>query len=595
MTSLSIEPIKNLSKTTIELLVVQSGTFRALNDKKLILELIKFAQINDIPLQQKSWAEPKVFSITHINDLNIHVRPQELHGKEKASCFFVLWLFNECYALKGKWETDSIFRIEEAYYLQNRSLDRFELKQQNTLPVKIKEMTGRRSFSGIIKDISAQGVGIDIPLLDQDSLNRILQCEKQILLEPIIPGIQKETVRAAVKHWFKNRNGKDLRLGLSCHIPLASGDQDSLEDFLLDQKYPQVSRAKYDSDFNAVWDLMINELSSAIHVNEEKRETSVVTWKKASWNDRPINRIYILKSREGPKRTIGTLSVSRFYSRSWLIHQLAVDGSQARVLSHQMYGRVLDFLRQSSEVSYTIGTWPKEARVFKRYYLDFINQDDPRNHFLEEAWILEFNIKKGLEEIAPALNPAIKVSEFSYTQQELLLKNLEEVFPRIFLEAHDLRPFDMLLENVSSLYERVGLKRKRRIVCAYANGKYLGGAFIDWGSRDQNIFSLFDNFRTFVSRQCPDNLRESVKLALVHEALKTYARENVLAAISWTKDHFIKKAIPSSHIELDAYFWIADASGMKYFLRHLDRLHGRMSSLRMLKNNHKHRLKQTRD
>jgi hypothetical protein len=273
--------------------------------------------------------------------------------------------------------------------------------------------------------------------------------------------------------------------------------------------------------------------------------------------------------------------VSRFYTKTWLIHQLAVDGTRGRVLSHQLYGRVLDFLRQSAEVKFTVGTWPKEARVFHRYYLDFIQSDpDPSNHYLEPCLILEFPVTETVKELASARDSNLEVRPFDYGHQDEVLGFLRSKYPPIFLQALDLDEFRMCLEDVRDYYDRVALRRKREILLAFAPGDVLVGfSLVEYGSANQNIFSLFDNFRLFALTSDPVQAT-LVKKVLLEATMRVYAQAGIANAITWTSDPEMEALVSCCRLELDAYFWIANAKRTKAFLRHLDRLHGRMSTLR---------------
>lgn len=494
-------------------------------------------------------------------------------------------LFNECYVLEGRAsQGHDSFSITPSnlYKLGQRVLDRVSLPSPGKFSVHIQEMSGRRRFAATLADISSQGLGLRVQGDARDGVRRFLSADLHVLVEPRIESVDRETVPATVAHWRLEDDGT-ISIGLKCHIPIAVGDRNSLEDFLLDQKYPHVRRSKTNEDYSSVWDLMIHQLENVIHVDSARKTSSIITWKKTSWSQRPLHRIYILKD-EGLAETTGTLSVSRFYSRSWLIHQLAVDASKGKIMSHELYGRVLDFLRQSDEASYTVGTWPKTARVFQRYYLDFIQNDAPDMHYLEDTWILEFDTQRALEEVQAKKRPLpLSIRPFQYSDQTEILSELRKRFPPIFMKALDLQEYDMKLRDIDVLYGRVGLERKREIYLAHMKNELVGFSIVEWGSKNQNIFSLFDNFRIITTAAAKPEDVFQIKLALLEKTLLHYEKLGIDQVITWSKDEDMKNGLQTCHLSLDAFFWIANARQMKKFLRHLDRFHGRMESIKLLR------------
>ena len=311
----------------------------------------------------------------------------------------------------------------------------------------------------------------------------------------------------------------------------------------------------------------------------------MLTWKKSSWSTRPIHRLYLLKDREEQESAayVGTFAASRYYSRTWLLHQLGVDGTRAQVLSHQLYGRVVDFLRQTEDVKFVMGTFPKNARVFQRYYLDFIRGDpEGDKHHLEETNIMEFEVDRCLDDLHGVAAVGMEVVPYRLGDQAYVLEVLSRSHSPLYLEAHDLKPFDLLLEEVSDIYERVSLRRGRNIFMARKQGRDVGFAIVECGSEDQNVFSLFDCFRIYVVDEA---FAEETKAALLRRVLEHYREKNIAHAIAWSDDAAFGKLCPSAKLFYEVYYWVAKADRMKPFLRHLDTLHGTMTVLRRRKKN----------
>ncbi|HLG18718.1 MAG TPA: hypothetical protein VI895_02740 [Bdellovibrionota bacterium] len=509
-----------------------------------------------------------------------------IEAKPDESVLVSFWVFNEFYAFQSvitgcKGDDLALETPTVVQRIHRRRLDRTDLPSAERFPVNVREMSGQRHLFGVVTDLSPVGFGIEVPLDKQRTAERIRGLNRDLVLVADIPGNPaRNSTPAKVAHLEVDPGASVARLGVACTVPLAVGDEPSLEDFLLERRYPDVVRACTDADYEKIWQMLFS-LEKVVHVDAGRKESSVVTWKKTSWSPAPLHRIYLLRNPEDTSKTQGTLSVSRFYNRTWLIHQLAVDGTRGRVLSHQLYGRVLDFLRQTAEVKFTIGTWPKEARVFHRYYLDFIQADpDPSNHYLEPCLILEFPVAETLKELEGFPGDNLVVRPFDYGKQDDILRFLRSKYPPIFLQALDLDEYRMCLEDVRGYYDRVALQRNREILLAFAPGEVLVGfALVEYGSANQNIFSLFDNFRLFtLFGNGPQ--ATLIRKVLLEATMRVYARAGISRAITWTSDPEMETCVSCCRRELDAYFWIANAKRTKAFLRHLDRLHGRMSTRR---------------
>jgi hypothetical protein len=471
----------------------------------------------------------------------------------------------------------------ELYRIHWRQLDRSVLREDEMLPVRIREATGRRHARGRIADLSPRGLGVLLDPDPKDGNRRWLGLDQNIIVEPQIPGLSgRDAVPAKVAHWREGEIGEPLRLGISCTIPLALGDQHSLEDFLLERKYPNVKRARTSEDYGEVWRLISLAFQTLTPADVSKKESSIITWKKASWSHVPINRIYLLKSEEQQQgESIGTFSASRYYHRTWLLHQLGVDGSKGLLLSHQLYGRVVDYLRHTDDIKYVMGTFPKDSRVFQKYYIDFIRNDpNAQFHYLEETNILEFDVAQAAAVTSEPNAPShISLSRFSLKDQSYIFGELKKRFSPMALDALDLREFDPELMDVAAIYHRVALRRNREITVAHVHGRPVGFAIAEWGSDDQNVFSLFDNFRIFCT-EVNDKTAEAIKRALLEHVMKAYAKLGVRVAISWTTDTSLASLVAGGKIFHDAYYWIAASNRMGPFLRHLDRIHGRTQAIR---------------
>lgn len=495
------------------------------------------------------------------------------------------WVFNEFYAFgsSAKKSEKEIIALEvpaTVHRIHRRRLDRTELGSGEKFPVTLREMNGRRCLSGIAINISPVGFGIEVRLDERQNADRLRTLHQDLVFLAEIPGISaRNPTPARVVHFRMSADGSTAHLGIACIVPIAVGDEPSLEDFLLEHRYPDVVRARTDEDYEKIWRMLFN-LDKVVHVDASRKESSIATWKKSSWSPAPLHRIYLLRNPENPAKTRGTLSVSRFYSKTWLIHQLAVDGTRGRVLSHQLYGRVLDFLRQTEEVKFTVGTWSKDARVFQKYYLDFIHADpDPSNHYLEQCSYLEFPVTDTLQELEKSPMADYVMRPFDYTSQGEILRFLRGSYPPIFLEALDLDEYRMCLEDVHDYYGRVALQRNREILLAHKPGGGLAGfALVEYGSPNQNIFSLFDNFRLF---PLVEGLEAAmVRKELLRAAMQVYARVGIPRATIWTADQELERSVSCCSPGIEVYFWIANTRRIKAFLRHLDRLHGRMSTMR---------------
>ncbi len=515
------------------------------------------------------------------------VLPEDVSIDKSTGLFITFELFFEQYCFFSTCEkTENIkcfvYYPNSVFLVHHRDLDRTQIPKEEIVTVKIKEVSGRRSLLGNILDLSVKGLKINIPINERCDSQRILGFERDVIMTVNIPGVDRmDPIPGRVTNWF---NGVEaVHIGTSCFIPLSVGDQESVEDFLLDKKYPNVKRSKSSSDHLQVWRLLQKTLEKIAPPDMTRKDESIITWKKTSWCRRPIHNLYLLYSdqaKNNQHEAIGTIAVSRFYSKTWLLHQLGVDGSSGQLLSHQLYGRTLDFLRNTDDVKYTIGTWPKASSVLKKYYLEFIERDPfPQYHYLEQTNVVDFYVVKVLSSLKARVLPTnIKILEANARQCQEILQDLRNKYPDIFLDALDLRDFDMHLESTNALYESVSLKRGRNILSAMDGNELKGYAILDYGSKYQNVYSLFDNFKIFTLGN--DSRDNEIKLMLLREVMVVYHSMGIEMAMSWTKDKILTSGLDGTDVFLEAYLWVANTKRMKSFLRHLDSIQGRINVIR---------------
>lgn len=594
---MNFETIKklNFSDLSSASLYLASEKIRTvLHDSKEIIDLLKTAKISEVPFVIQAGNQKIQKTLTSLdketNAMGFGSKSDSV--LDSNSLLVTFSIFNEFYAFNSKLvNTAENFQIQiptEINRIHQRGLDRTLLSKEDQFSIKIREINGQRSFIGVVQNLSTLGLGIEILEKSENGKRKhgsITDLDQSVVVSIEFPDNEiGRKIPGRITHWKMNELDQSIYLGISCTFPIAQGDEHSLEDYLLERRYPDVFRARSVLDYERVWK-MLQSLDKVIHVDSSKKDSSIVTWKKTSWSHKPLHRIYLLNNQEDPEKIHGTLSVSRFYSKTWLLHQLAVDGTKGQALSHQLYGRALDFLRQTEEVGYTIGTWPKEVNVFKRYYVEFIENDPAEYHYLEPCLILEYPVQEAKAELEKAnISNDITIEPFNYRVQKDVLQFLRSKYPSVFLESLNLSEYQMLLEDVQKNYGRVGLKRSREILLALSKDKkILGFSIVEYGSNNQNIFSLFDNFRIFSLIDDP-NFSYQIKTKLLLETMKIYSKVGIGRAISWTNDLDLEKCVTNCERTLDAYFWVANAVRMKAFLRHLDRLHGRISIIRSSRN-----------
>lgn len=463
---------------------------------------------------------------------------------------------------------------ELVYRVRRRVSDRVNLNVSEQILVELREKNGRRNFKMHIQNLSIKGLGLVSN--DKNIFSRLIELDKEVYVKPHIPGLQRsEWLPAKVVHWKKI--GELFIIGIDCELPLGFGEETYVEDFLLRKKYPNVIRANSQKDYILAWNILDEAYKHFTPVDQQKLNDVIISWLKTSWSRKPLHRVYLLQKNSQTSKTnktLGTISASLFYSKTWLVHQLAVDGTQGQILSHQLYGRAFDYLKQTRNVKYITGIWPKGHRVFQKYYVDFIREDSSVNpHSLSETRVFHLDTQLALDSVQPLSKEIYSKECESLDDWSEIYNHLKTKFPVFVLDAMDITPVDFELRDVDELYMTVALDRKRKWLIFFEEDKLLAFSLIEWSSGSHSVFDLFNQFRIFFLAD-PHGYSDKVMKTVFGKILQVYADNNIKKTIFTDPIINPHNFLAGSEFFGEALLWIGSTKNTNGFLRHLDRLHG---------------------
>ncbi|MFC2074777.1 PilZ domain-containing protein [Bdellovibrionota bacterium] len=280
-------------------------------------------------------------------------------------------------------------------------------------------------------------------------------------------------VQAKVVHFDERRVGLQF-INLQLH------HLEQISRFLLEYRFPNhVLRGKV--PFGDVW-----RLFKASGYLDEKPFGSIDllkhdadrSWRKLNRENYDLSYDIVAKR---DKELVGTGSVLRVYSNTWMMHQLAaVKNQRLRYeTARDIYFHTVSFQMDNSNHKYLLAyynaDWNWHRRVFDKFAEEYGNRED-----VDIARWVHFEVPtKG-----GALPKEVVFSSGS---------NFEPpVKGKLFAEAMD---YEFGTEKISLLYRRYGLQRERQIFCIDKKKDTIAELHCERATSGLNLFNLLNQFR----------------------------------------------------------------------------------------------------
>jgi hypothetical protein len=205
---------------------------------------------------------------------------------------------------------------------------------------------------------------------------------------------------------------------------------------------------------------------------------------------------------EGDDHAAGTICTSRVYSKTWLIHHMAVDremsAAQKLIILADLFPRTaFQWLAGAEEGAYVVGYFDAHRTFNQGTFLQFFDGQRCKDcHDVQQLHLWDVQLD---QLVLPASVPGLDVRPVTEAETEELSRFLRERDGELLYRAFDLAPESFALEPLSA----TSLRRHRRAVVAVSDGTVLGYGLLEAAARGTNIFSLYDTCRVIVLGQTP--------------------------------------------------------------------------------------------
>jgi len=267
-----------------------------------------------------------------------------------------------------------------------------------------------------------------------------------------------------------------------------------------------------------------------------------------------------------------TLSAMKPYRSLWLIHQLAKrsGGSRAERFPGQiirdLYVRMVEHARGDPECRW-LGAYIESTVPFvHRAHVGFARRMSGSDRVL----LLPLRmIDVACGEPSGLGAEGLDVGPATAAERALLAREIARTRPASYVEALDLGPEALDLEDGARPWREAGLERERHLLVARRGGKPLAAAVLEVGPRGTNPFRLLDAARLFPL--CLEG--RDAYVALLDEARRWYVRQGRESFVFMREDGDTSYA-EAARLHDDATtaqpcLWLIHADFVPEFLEHV--------------------------
>jgi hypothetical protein len=454
------------------------------------------------------------------------------------------------------------------YQIHRRSADRIEFGSPRS-PAAIVAPSGGAPVAAELTDLTDRGIGlicpsgVKLPLLEE--------------VEVRFSGGPEIALKAEIAHLTPDPAGSGVRLG--ARITRAA-DPERFRAWFTGKVHPlapSVRAAREEADFGRVADLVAAMAGVARLPNREKL---LAAWKSlGSGPDRPAE---IFIQQRGP-RAVATMTASRVYASTYLLHTFAIEKRDAFHLPVEMFHRMRDFVLRERNAEFACGMWPAGHRFMERYYAAFVRRDfDPADHHFETTHVYRF--APPTPGPSPARENRFRTALASRDDRITVWETLKRSLSPVLFEAADWARKDLDLAETAGAFAKSDHLRRREIVTAKDGDSLLAFAVAEISSGGAGVFGLSNSFRIYFTRGGETRTAEHRAMieALTAAVLARY-RDHGIETCSLYGDKAWSwiSGVPGYQAALgDTCLWIVRRSRVKAFLRHLERMNWELSFFR---------------
>jgi hypothetical protein len=210
---------------------------------------------------------------------------------------------------------------------------------------------------------------------------------------------------------------------------------------------------------------------------------------------------------------MATLTASKIYSGSYLLHQLAKfqpehDRQAAKRALWGIYSGAHDLVSRAPDARWTIMYASDQASSWQeRSLLAFLRaHPDPAMAALIRFRLMEVST----EDRARHAHTNIEVSRATSQEQRNLAETLEREHSTAYLQALDLTCDEISLTSCRTQMRAAGLERARCVFLARRSGVLVAAMVAELGEPGLNLFHLYDSARVFDLGDLDDDVRKAL-------------------------------------------------------------------------------------
>lgn len=408
-----------------------------------------------------------------------------------------------------------------------------------------------------VLDVSLAGLGLHLSPGEQLAPGRLLQ--PLVVLQEDGQALR---LRAEVRHVSSGRCG--LRVE-----PLERADAEGWRELVTRALYP--STRTDGALVEGIWQLFTDSgyfnLAGRSAAWFEERRTSFLELGRRAARLSDVLCEVVWPSERGVE---ATLSAMKPYRSVWLVHQLArrQGGSRFEAAPGQMlrdiYVRAVEHARADPGFRW-LGAYIESTVPFiRRSHARFAEQ------LAGKAPVLLLPLRMiDVACDAPAAEhaPDLDVGPATPAERALLVRELARTRPAPYVEALDLGPDALDLEDAARPWRAEGLERERHLLVARRQGTPLALAVLEVGPAGTNPFRLLDSARLFPLSP----LGREAFPALLDAARRWYASRGRDGFVFLAEEEGAVEAagLHDEAPEARPYLWLIPASLAPEFLEHL--------------------------
>ncbi len=262
-----------------------------------------------------------------------------------------------------------------------------------------------------------------------------------------------------------------------------------------------------------------------------------------------------------------TVSVAKYFSRSWLVHQLAKFGhsedigNSLRALQ-DTYLQAYEICTRDPSNRWTVIYTEGQVGWHTRSHLAFASTR-PESVSVHPIRLLELSTR-----IPPSseLAEGLSVETATAEECELLLETLALRKTVAYREALDLTSEALDAAAIASAFSTVGIRRERRIFVVRKGGEPIAWMIADRCTPTLNVFGLFDAIRLVPS----SNITPSAYGLLIDAARRWYAACGKQSFVCvFDESNWDIEGLRDAHDMGAGHMWICASNGVLDFVEHV--------------------------